>query len=220
MFNPKISGIFAGSGFILSLLVGLVTGAQFPLILIRACIFAAVFFALASAAYGAIQLYLPELFAKETNDAPLLGAQVDISIGDDDGAGDISLESGGLGDDLNEFFENPGNSGGDALDQTGEAVYTGEGAVEELQGTSKLALPGDSGFVPGDRDSDSVDTLPDLDAISGVFSSVPVATGGGGEASSTGALGGQLKTKGLDEDFNVKEMASAIQTILRREDRG
>jgi hypothetical protein len=221
MFNPKISGTFAGLGFVVSFLIGLVAGAQFPLILLRALIFAAVFFALASAGYGAIQLYLPELFAKDSDKVPILGAQVDISVGDDDEAGGISLESGSLGDDLNEFLENPGNSGGDALDQTGEDIYTEKGAVDEIQEDSKPALPEDLGFPPGD--ADSVDMLPDLDSMSGAFNSGPVSSGGEAAGSGSPASpfgGGQSKKPGLDENFNVKEMASAIQTILKRENKG
>ncbi|MDR0598330.1 MAG: hypothetical protein LBG14_07475 [Treponema sp.] len=225
MFNPKISGAFAGAGFVLSLLVGLVTGAHLPLLLIRAFIFAAVFFALASAGYGAIQLYLPELLSEDAGDVPALGSQVDISIGDDsEVSGDVSLESGGPGDDLNDFMENPGISGGDTLDQTGEAVYTERGAPEEeLQGPSKPALPDNPDFSSGD--TDSVDMLPDLDAMSGAFSSGPVFAGGeaagpGASAGSLGGAGGQSKKQGLGEDFNVKEMASAVQTILKRENKG
>jgi hypothetical protein len=221
MFNPKLSGIFAGAGFILSLLVGLVAGAHFPLILIRAFIFAAVFFALASALYGAIHLYLPDLFAGDSGNAPALGAQVDISVGDDDAAEGISLESRSLGDDLHDFLENPGNSGGDTLDHAGEAVYTGEG--EEFQGPSQAALPEGPGYSPGDVDS--VDTLPDLDSISGAFNSASIPAGGDASgtpspASSFGGMGGQVITKGLGEKFNVKEMVSAIETILKRENKG
>jgi hypothetical protein len=226
MFNPKLSGIFAGAGFILSFLVGLVAGAQFPLLLIRAFLFAAVFFALASAGYGAIQMYLPELLDRDSAEAPLLGGQVDISVGDEDGdAGSISLESGGSGDDLNDFLENPGNSGGDTLDQGSEAGYTEEGVVEEIQAPSRPALPGDLGLSPGDEDS--VDMLPDLDAMSGAFSA---ESGSGGEAARTGSPASsfdgagssafKLKTPGLDEDFDVKKMASAVQTILKRENKG
>jgi hypothetical protein len=224
MFNPKISAVFACAGFVLSLLVGLITGAHLPLLLIRALIFAAVFFALASAGYGAIQLYLPELLSGNANDAPTLGSQVDISVGGDDEAGGIVSESGIMGDDLNDFLENPGNSGRDTLDQTGEAVYTGEGAVEEIQGSERPALPEDPRFS---GDTDSVDMLPDLDAMSGVFSSESVPVGGGGEGAAAASssshlsgLGGQSKKQGLEEDFNVKEMASAIQTILKRENKG
>jgi hypothetical protein len=223
MFNPKISGIFAGAGFVLSFVVGLVAGAHFPFILSRACVVAAVFVALSSAAYGAVYLYLPELFAGDSGNVPALGTQVDISVGDDDNAGDISLESAGLGDDLRDFLENPGNSGGDTLDHPGEAVYTGEGMVEEMRGSALAALPEASDFSSGDVVS--VDTLPDLDSISGAFSSASVPVGGdagglGSPANSFGGMGGQAATKGLGEEFNVKEMASAIQTILKRENKG
>jgi hypothetical protein len=220
MFNPKISGIVAGAGFILSFVLGLATGARFPLLLIRACIFAAVFFALAGVGYGALQLYLPELFVRDSGAAPVLGGQVDISIGDEEDAGGISLESGGLGEDLHEFLENPGNSGGDALDHTGEAVYTGEGTMEEIQGPSKPALPEVSGLSPGDVDS--VDMLPDLDAMSGALSVASTAGEGAGPPASSygGGPGDRSKAQGLDENFNVNEMASAIRTILKRENKG
>jgi hypothetical protein len=228
MFNPRISGAFAAAGFVLSFLVGLVTGSHFPLVLIRAVVFAAVFFALSSVAYGAIQMYLPELLAGESGEVPALGAQVDISVGGDEDSGGISLESGGLRDDVNEFLENPGNSGGDALDQGAEAVYTEKDGAGEIEQPPQAALPRDSGFSPAG--TDSVDMLPDLDALSEAFSSESIPMGGGAEASGTSSpanpldnpdvLAGRSRKTGLDEEFNVKEMASAIQTILKRENKG
>jgi hypothetical protein len=222
MFNPKISGIFAGAGFILSFLVGLFSGAQFPLLLIRAFIFAAIFFALSGVGYGAIRLYLPELLTGDSPEIPVLGGQVDISVGEDEGAAEgISLESGGLGEETDKFLENPGDFGGDTLDQIGEAGYTGEGDVEEIQEPSQPALPGGLDFSPGD--AETVDMLPDLDTMSGVFNS---PSGGGREPAGTGSPGGPAapgraaNKKGIDEDFNVQEMASAIQTILKRENKG
>jgi hypothetical protein len=227
MFNPKISGICAGAGFVLSFLVGLFSGSLFPLLLIRALIFAAIFFALASAAYGALQLYLPELFSENSGDISSLGAQVDISVGDDeDGSGEISLESESMGGDLNEFLENPGDSDADTLDQTREDIYTGEGRMEEI--LSEPALPGEINFSSGEIDS--VDMLPDLDSMSGALNSGPAPVRGGGDASGTGsaagsfsgggASDGQANKKRLDEDFNVQEMASAIRTIIKRENKG
>ncbi|GHV77015.1 hypothetical protein AGMMS49942_18360 [Spirochaetia bacterium] len=181
MFNPRIGGIAAGAGFILSFLLGLITGASFPLVLIRALIFAALFFALVSAGYWAIGRYLPDLLdtipAKDEAVSPP-GAQVDISVGDDT---EISL---------NEFMENPGESGGDALDQHEEYSYTETG---DLEGTP-------------------LDDLPDLDLMSGAF---------GGE--SLFDIEAKAEKKGLEGAFagkNVQEMASAIQTILKREDKG
>jgi hypothetical protein len=223
MFNPRISGIFAGAGFVLSLLVGLFSGAPFPLLLIRACIFAAVFFALSGAGYAAIQWRLPELLSGDYRDIPALGGQVDISVGDDDdGAEGISLESAGLGDDTDKFSENPGDSGADTLDQIDEGVYTGEGVADEIQEPPQPALPGDFDFSPGE--AETVDMLPDLDALSGVFNSDSAGgepAGTGAPASSPGGSAAPRRApKGLDEDFNVHEMASAIQTILKRENKG
>jgi hypothetical protein len=225
MFNPKLSGIFAGAGFVLSFLVGLFSGAHFPLLLIRAVIFAAVFFALSGAFYAAIQMYLPELLAGDSGDLSAMGGQVDISVGDDEAAvGGISLESGSLGEDLDNFSEKGGDSGDDTLDHIGEAVYTGEGDVEEIPDSPKPALPGELNFSSGE--AETVDMLPDLDTMSGVFNA---DSGGDLEAaadSPAGSFGGQgsparaPNKKGIDEDFNVQEMASAIQTILKRENKG
>jgi hypothetical protein len=232
MFNPKVSGIAAGIGFIFSFLLGIITGAGLPLLLIRAVIFAALFFILASLVYGAISTYLPELL-DNSEELPGLGAQVDISIGDD-GAQDsgIALETGGLGDGLGEFTENPGDSGENrdslpenTLDQNSEDGYTEKRSLEDAPRPLQVALPTELNFSADGVDS--VDILPDLDSMSGAFSAGSVSIGGGGESAMGAPLGGgdyQGKTlpgkAGLGGDFNVHEMASAIQTILKRENKG
>ena len=239
MFKAKISGMAAGAGFILSLLLGIITGASFPLLLIRALVFAAVFFALVSAGYWAIAMYLPDLVdavLDNPGEAPTLGARVDISVGDDtvpDAAGfgdidinpDISLEAGDF-----EFMENPGETGnsgenrpslrGNTLDQNDESGYTG-------LGDSKESPP---------ATGDGVNLLPDLDLISGAFGSGAVSAGKGEESGAVSLGGSQGSSlfdvesrsavpgkKGIAGEFagkNVQEMASAIQTILKREDKG
>jgi hypothetical protein len=233
MFNPKLSGIAAGIGFILSFLLGIITGAGLPLLLIRALIFAALFFALVSVGYGAISMYLPELLDNSLEE-PGLGSQVDISIGDDgDQDSGISLETGGLGDGLNEFTENPGDSGenrdslpGNTLDQNSEDGYTEKRSLEDAPRPLPAALPTELNFSAGGIDS--VDILPDLDAMSGAFSAGSVSIGGGGESAGGASFGGPFdyggktpsEKAGLEGDFNVQEMASAIQTILKRENKG
>jgi hypothetical protein len=181
VFSPKISGVAAGIGFILSFLLGIITGVSFPVMLIRAIAFAALFFALVSAGYWVIGRYLPELFdaVLDKAEAPTLGGQVDISIGDDT-AGitpEFSTE-GSLPDiSLDDFMENPGESGGDTLDQNDEYKYTGMGDLE------KTPFNGESLF--------------DIEATS--------------------------EKKGPEGEFSGKsaeKMASAIQTILKREDKG
>jgi hypothetical protein len=218
MFNPKISGIAAGIGFILSFLLGIITGARVPLVLFRAFVFAAVFFALASAGYWAIKKYLPELadtVLGGVEETPAPGGQVDISIGAGD---DDAMDAGAFGDGLNEFFENPGETGGDTLDQNDEDDYTKEGNLEE---------------TPAEQPAATVDILPDLDRMAGAFGSGFAQSGGESAAARSPAAGGLASTgslfdiedkggakKGLTGDFNAQEMASAIQTILKREDKG
>jgi hypothetical protein len=233
MFNPKLSGIAAGIGFILSFLLGIITGAGLPLLLIRALIFAALFFTLVSIGYGAISMYLPELL-DNSGELPGLGSHVDISIGDDgDQDSGITLETGGFGDGLNEFTENPGDSGENrdslpenTLDQNSEDGYTERRGLEDAPRPLQAALPGEVNFSADGVDS--VDVLPDLDSMSGAFSAGPVSMGGGGESAIGAPFGGHFdrggKTSpgkaGLADDFNVQEMASAIQTILKRENKG
>ncbi|AEF86173.1 hypothetical protein TREPR_2846 [Treponema primitia ZAS-2] len=227
MFDPKISGIAGGIGFLLSILIGIISGAGLGIVFIRAFIFGGAFFILVTIVYAAINMYLPDLL--KASNAP--GSQIDISIGGgDEGTGsELPDTIGGLGDGLNEFMENPGGSDENmepfpvnSLDQNGEAGYTGEGNLEELPRSSGPALPAEADF-DGDF-GDSVDVLPDLDLISGAF------TGSGGEKAAAASTGGGASEsfgteaakplagkKGLDGDFNANELASAIQTILKRE---
>jgi hypothetical protein len=231
VFNPKLSGIAAGIGFVFSFLLGIITGAGLPLLLIRAVIFAALFFVLVSIGYGAISMYLPELLDNSVEE-PGFGSQVDISIGDDeDQDSGISLETESFGDGLNEFTENPGNSGenrdslpGNTLDHKSEDGYTEKRGLEDAPRPLQAALPTELHFSADGVDS--VDVLPDLDSMSGAFSAGSVSRGG---ESTVGVSPGEPfdhagkisseKTE-LAGDFNVQEMASAIQTILKRENKG
>ncbi|MDR1597197.1 MAG: hypothetical protein LBR99_05780 [Treponema sp.] len=233
MFNPKVSGIAAGIGFILSFLLGIVTGVGLSLLLIRALIFAALFFALVSAGYGAISMYLPELL-DNSGELPGPGSQVDISIGEDeDRDSGISPGTRSFGEGLNEFTENPGDSGENrdslpenTLDQNSEDGYTEKRSLEDVPRPLQAALPVELDLSSGGVDS--VDVLPDFDSMSGAFSAGSVPLGGGGESAMGVSLGGLFDRQGktspgkarLEGDFNVQEMASAIQTILKRENKG
>ncbi|MDR3145851.1 MAG: hypothetical protein LBU21_06210, partial [Treponema sp.] len=112
-----------------------------------------------------------------------------------------------------------------ALDQNGEDDYTkkGNGAQsgEEAGTIGFIGTAGSAAAVPvsaGDS-PDSVDELPDLGSLSSAF--LP----SGGESDSEAPMpppsmpeppGGAAKKQGAG-DFNLKEMASAIQTILKRD---
>ncbi|MDR3130971.1 MAG: hypothetical protein LBU18_05435 [Treponema sp.] len=83
MFNLKWSVLLAILGFVLSLLLSLLSGAGI-ISFIRALSFGAVFFALSSLLYWMIKRFLPDLLNPAGGDAQGLGSLVDISLGGDD----------------------------------------------------------------------------------------------------------------------------------------
>jgi hypothetical protein len=225
VINIKVSAFAAAAAFVLSLLVGVISGAAVPAVFIRALIFAVFFFILAGGIYIVIEKFLPELLSPGEENAS--GSQVDITL-EDPKNGDVSevfsdtdAEISGEPGDISFSEGQDFSEKGAGLDQNGEDGYTmrkkaeanasepGEGPSEGFSSGESAALPSDSG---------SVDLLPDLDSMSGAFAS------SGGEAaeepadytSSRKPLA-KGKPSALGGDFPVKDMASALQTILKRE---
>jgi hypothetical protein len=231
MFDPKLSGIAGGIAAVLSFLVGLISGVGFPWLLIRALVFGVGFFVLSGCAYWLVTQFLPELFDRGEEDPELEGSvpgsRLDISVEMDasDGLTDLVGSAAPSNENKDALF-------GNGLDQKAEDGYTKEGKADEgpvngegpfpqgAQETGPPAVPAvtDPEAVP----SDTVDELPDLELMADVLIT-PSAEGGAGEiieSSSAGLAAGRSKPPSLGGDFNVKEMASAIQTILKREDKG
>jgi hypothetical protein len=241
MFDPKLSGIAGGIAFVLSFLVGLISGVGFPWILIRALGFGAAFFVLAGGAYWLVTQFLPELLDRGEEEAGLdagsPGSRVDISVTDEEGdagsGGPFRREGFSPERDASEGLtdlvgggapsnENVDPLSGNGLDQEAEDGYTRKGNVEEgpLNGAAS-SPPGAAVPAQETESSDTVDELPNLELMSDVFITPPIEDGGAGVIeSSTGRSTGGNKPQNLGGDFNVKEMASAIQTILKREDKG
>jgi hypothetical protein len=92
-FNIKTSGIVAIGAFVLSLLVGLVSGGSFLMVLLRAGLMGAGFFVLITCAQLLINQFLPELaFGESTAPAGAApGSMLDISVDDTSGNGDDNL---------------------------------------------------------------------------------------------------------------------------------
>ena len=88
MFSVKASMIAAIIAFVLSFFTGLISGGGFLIVLLRALMFAAIFFALAAGFYILIRTFLPD-FLQDEAQAPAqgeynpLGVNVDISVGDE-----------------------------------------------------------------------------------------------------------------------------------------
>ncbi|MDR1375077.1 MAG: hypothetical protein LBJ24_08920 [Treponema sp.] len=202
MFNPRLYAIAGGAAFVLSLLIGLISGAGFLMVLLRALAFAVVFALFAGGAYWVIGQFLPELLSSGSEEE-IPGSRVNISV---DGDG-VEEYGGALDPNSDSFGENVLG-----LDQKAEEGYTTRGEVaEKLPAGSSVSIA-----VPAAADADGsgeVDTLPDLDAIAEAF--IPSIEDDQLQGVSRPPSGNRPEK--LDGDFNTKEMASAIQTILKRD---
>jgi hypothetical protein len=189
-----IGGLLA---FVLSFALGLVNGAVFFYIIIRALVFGAVFFGLGSGIYILINSYFPELLFSESPGGaspaanlfgPEPGSRVNISVGDTSGAALPGTEGqddvGSLSDLISGSIDPAAqtraareSASGQGLDQNTEHGYTYEGGAAANGGNrhnAGLAGGGDSGGFQGDFDeaapgSDALGGLPDLDAMAGSF---------------------------------------------------
>jgi hypothetical protein len=106
------------------------------------------------------------------------------------------------------------------MDQSPPSRYTQE---REGVPAAPPPNPGSKGGVSGvsalgDLSGD-VESLPDLDALAGTFLSSGAAGDEEASAPSSTGVGEYRSKKGKEvgEDFNPKELASAIQTILKRD---
>ena len=84
MFNLKLSGITAGLAFILSFAIGMIRGVTFPILIIRAGLFAVIFLVMSVLIRGLVsrfipELLMPELLMEENNTAPSPGSNINIT---------------------------------------------------------------------------------------------------------------------------------------------
>jgi hypothetical protein len=242
MFNLKWCGIAAGFGFLLSLLMGMVSGAGLFWAFARALIFGAVFFALAGGIRFLVDRFLPDLLSAGENGAEfsaLPGSRVDISVGDDQEDAVLSTalpddsmtdgEPGNIADLLNGNIASrvpspavdPSIQG---MDQKEEDGYTGNresGFQSKVSGGAPGTGSGEKTSAPSPGGLRPAEGLPDLDSMAEVFQS---REDGGAEPasdrqSSFGKPVGRQDGKGqsMAGDFNPKDLASAIQTILSKD---
>ncbi|MDR2782443.1 MAG: hypothetical protein LBB48_01125 [Treponema sp.] len=84
--HVKTSGVIAGGFFLLSFLVGLIGGAGFPMILVRAIVFALFSFVLSEAIHLVAERFLLDSPAATDKEMSPAGSHVDIAVEDDSGA--------------------------------------------------------------------------------------------------------------------------------------
>ena len=245
MFNLRISGIIAAAAFVLSFLIGLLSSTSMPMLIIRPLVFAALFFIITGLIYYLVNQFLPELLEGNeiTEDKALRpGSRIDITEGDSasfpppgDQAGlgaqaDNSEDGlGNISDLLGKYTASPAPGGGTpeetggtpaGLDQNEQTEYNKTGGSENATSPAKPVVP--SGTAA--EISDSVDFLPDLDSMAGAFLSQIT-----GEESDTTEYSvstpsprpsSSNKTPEWAGDFNAKELAAGLRTVLKKEKEG
>ncbi len=220
MFDPKISALVAGIAFMLSFLFGLLAGASFLVVLLRAVIFAIFFFVFSGLVYWLITQFVPELLEYQSpssdlaqTEVPDLGSKVNISVGEEEPVPENTLSAQLMKEGLeeDEFISEK------ALDQKDEDGYTEQREVtarteSTVESSPSPAIP--LGVI------DDVDELPDLERMSDAFV-MPLSEGSeGDEPSPVADISRPAKKSGSSAAFDPKEMAMAIQTILKRDQKG
>jgi len=215
VINFRVSGIAAGIAFVLSLLIGILSGAGFPYLLLRALVFACVFFALSGLGFWAVSRFLPELLSESGGgtdvgddfDISVPGSRVDISVG--------SSVEGAFPEDASDAVDDIAGRPSTVkkqpispLDQNEDSGYTEERGFDSLaasefsQDVSTEALP-DMGSLSEDSDDDEEDL--------GMDSFDPPPEQARRSSSKKPAIAG---------DFDAKDLARAIQTVLKKEEKG
>ncbi|GHT49651.1 hypothetical protein FACS1894102_4560 [Spirochaetia bacterium] len=146
MINPKLAGIVAGFAFALSFLLGVINKTSFGVSLLRALIFAIIFFGIAAGIELLYKKFLePDISGGTGGLGDDLGSNVDISLGDDLGAanGDAAYFS------IDDIDAPPANSG-DANDA---------GELETLDGAEE------TGTVLGTQGQPENDGVAELEAL-------------------------------------------------------
>jgi hypothetical protein len=203
----KINSIAGGIGFILSLIVGIISGGSFLIVLIRALSFGVIFFVFMEVFQRLIGTFLPELLSPDVGASPVAkaapGSRVDISV--EDGERTDLFQVAGSSE-----RESPAHHNGSfaedvgTLDQFREKDYTQR---ERGEGDS-------SGFVPSAPLSK--DVAQGTNAIADPFFStdnaIPdnVLVGPSSNARDTN------RSHSKEKNIDPIKMASAIQTILKQ----
>jgi len=223
VISYKACGIAAGLAFVLSLIFGIFSGNGFFVVLFRAILFGAIFFGLFALGIIVISRFLPELLSDSGDDfdVPASGSRVDISVG--------SPYEGAFPEDVSELVDDIGGKPSTVrreefspLDQNDNSGYNEEAGFSG--GFGDFAAPEAAQTV---ETMDAAETvrgeggLPDMGSLS--------------EESSMSEQGIEVesfsspeplqrystqKKPPIAENFDAKELAKAIQTALKRDEKG
>lgn len=252
MIDLRMSGIFAAVAFLLSFLLGLLSGAAITIVLGRALIFAIVFFVISGLIKYLVTRFLPELLerAAPSDDGFFTGTRVDITEGETPGLaidpasmqpkdvymgaqpddseediGDISdLMRAGIAaqQKQRETFTGMDQDIQDGYNETGKVASFSEPGISSIpsQETPQFRAYGTEAGGGGFEE-----TLPDLDSMAGAFSTRKAEEGPDNTEYSVSSPPRKRSSMPSKEaswagDFNAKEMAKGLQTVLSKDKEG
>ncbi|MCL1815950.1 MAG: hypothetical protein FWG27_09065 [Treponema sp.] len=223
MFNFKICGFAAGSAFVLSLIIGLLSGVGFLSVLFRAIIFAIVFFVLSCLVFWLVAQFMPELLSDPEDDLGFSGpgSRVDISVGEGPIVGAFPADNSEKVDDIAGRPSTIAAAAASPLDQGGNEGYNEKRVfAADLRPAAGSASSLDESFdLDVSLGTGKAEALPD---IGGIGESV---TAGSTEevtfdSSEPRRPKSSSRKSEMAGDFNPKELAQAIQTVLKKDEKG
>ncbi|GHU47148.1 hypothetical protein FACS1894200_02060 [Spirochaetia bacterium] len=226
MFNLKFSCLAAGLACVLSILIGLISGASLFIVFARALGFGALFFVVSAVIGILISKFIPELLVPQELGMPgQIGSKVDVTVGEDTETysnaalpfEDDSDEDLGNLDSLADIQKQDTRG----LDQSEQTPYTN--SADEGTATSAVQAASFDDF--GTSDLDSMDVLPDLEDMAKAFLHSDET-----DEDSDDSIGAVVldeteakrpsqfsKGKNPAGNFNPKDMAAALQTMLKKD---
>ena len=247
MLDLKVSSIIAGIAFFLSLLIGLFSRSTMPALILRPIIFAVLFFIVSTLIKFLVGHFLPELLEDSSPDI-IPGSRVNLTEESEVGfplevsspgqassaapgpafAGakpeDSGDEVGDISDLFKSRFEDKGFSAG--MDQIAEDDYTEKGMEDFGSGKGKdewAHTDQRASSKPSLGFSDSEESLPDLDSMAGAFVSSSSDENPDTveySVSTPARKPSSNKAQAWTGDFNAKEIAAGLRTVLNKDKEG
>lgn len=239
--NGKIAGISAAGAFLLSALIGVISGVTFGTLLLRALVSAALFGGGSFAACMLLERYTPELISSPSADQDSAGGHVDISVGEDDDYGNEESPSGselprqdtrgGFDDSLvEEVEEAPAESRGversPAARSAAEDARSDAAQRDDVEPDDDGALPSFDGLASefGGDSSETGESMnesspPGSDGVAAESESDQKALFSSAESDDDEAQLDSIEGSpdSGSEGGDPKVMADAIRTVLKRE---
>ncbi|MDR1390264.1 MAG: hypothetical protein LBJ31_09860 [Treponema sp.] len=221
MFNFKAAGIAAVFAAALSLILGVLNGIGPFVIVCRMLLFGGLFFGLACLVIWLAGQFLPELLVRGEDDLdiPAPGSYVDLTVGPATGA-----FPSGSGEEVDDIAANRGFAGSPGEPPPESGPDLGMDPDADLQYNEGGVF---AGTDEGEGESKQSDALPDMDVMTEAFTQAGKDAAAAVEAIAFESDGPRqpLSTSSRNKadmagDFNPKELAQAIQTVLKKDEKG